>query len=189
MRSGYAGALVWRLLDRRLLATTTPTSRVLKNLRQLVVVQCAAKGHALAMVYKLPTDATRKMLEAERLSFIHGGMLFVSTDNQRFEPGQTTIHEPDGTTLDPGDLTAVKSTRDRVIPNNRGRPPTVVRVGSTRKWTPLVDLLDHDPDDDQAHARLVTRCRCGERPEIDRRELIDLARVALDDGKVRRVFV
>ncbi len=179
MRSSVAAAILWRRYPERL-RPQHQGSRKLKNLRVLVVVRCLPNGHELAYVYRLPSDLVEK---CKAQGDPVGQLLFVSTDTETFEPGVCFTGD-----RDLGDLVDAKQRRDRVLDRDSwGLPPLRVRVTSTRAWTPLIDLLDNEPDNDAAHAALDTRCRCGQRPTIDRHELMSLASFSVVDGKTRRM--
>ncbi len=179
MRSSVAAAILWRTYPERW-RTQHQGSRKLKNLRVLVDVRCLPNGHELAYVYWLPSDLVEK---CKAHGDPVGRLLFVSTDTATFEPG---VHFTGDRDL--GDLPDAKRRRDRVLAGDSlGLPPLRVRVASTRAWVPLLDLLDNEPDNDAAHAVLDTRCRCGQRPTVDRHELMSLASLAVVDGKTRRV--
>jgi hypothetical protein len=194
MQSKWPAAILWRLLsvnDRRRLMTTRPGSRKLKHMLVLVEVRCASaqpRPHELAYVYKLPGDVIPKMQQrdAQAVSKLYGDLLFVSTDNERFTTGESWTLV-DGERVDNSDL-MIKKQRTRG--HNEAIQPNRLRIpAGQRRWAPLVDLLDYEVDDDDLHADLVTRCRCGSRPAADRRQLMDAARAALGDGQTRRVFL
>ena len=178
IRTKAAGAVVWRLMDPRRLTPVHEGARRLKNLQVLVEVRCSAKGHELAYVYRLPADAITAQMRTS-IPDLDGRLLFVSTDTQRWETG-SMWGVLDGERIDLGDLGQAK--RDRRTRLGGGW------ATSLRRWQPLVDLLDYRPDEAEAHAALISRCRCGERQELDRAELIKVAAAAMTDGSARRVF-
>ncbi len=193
-RSQHAAVLLMRLMDRRRLVVEHQQARVFKNLLHLVHVRCAGcdgrQARLLGVVYKIPADVMPKIREChQRLSYLHGDLLFASTDDQVFEPGLSTVTEQDGSSYDPGDLATMKRRRGPTL-RWESEPDKPWRSGGTREWAPLCDILDFKLDDDSEHVALVARCRsCGTRPAADRRNLVQLARRALSDGKIRRAFL
>ncbi len=187
MRFSLSGAMVFRVgLSRRQLEPLHMGSRVLKHLRVLVEIRCAApRPHELAYVYKLPGDVMPRVREHLRDEHLHGELLFVSTDSKRYEPGTMFRHDGDER-IDEGDLGVMKAERAKVA---TFRGMRLLPLGVGREWVPLVDVLDCTPDDDDAHPSLECRCRCAARPPADRHDLVDLAHQALADGKTRRVFL
>jgi len=182
-RSSYAAQLVWRMLETYgRLELAAVGDRGLKNLKVLVEIDClSANGrpHRLAHVYKLPFDLVDKMRERERLGFLDGHLLFVSTDNAMVTAGnQTPVLEAKHKSAEVAQWAEARAADNGVhLRYKRG----------VRDWGPLVDLLDHRSDDEAEHAALVTRCRCGTRPAADRAALIAKAEQALRDGKTRRI--
>lgn len=200
-QSKWPAATLWRLLsvyDNRRLTTVRPGSRKLKFMVSLVEVRCASaqpRPHELAYVYKLPGDVIPKLQRHfAGASELSGNLLFVSTDNERFVTGQSWTHVGDKK-IDDGDLVLKKEGRRQLnepitpTPGSGRQPYSLGMPVGQRQWAPVVDLLDYDVDDDDVHADLVTRCRCGTRPAADRRQLIEAAQAALNDGRTRRVFL
>lgn len=189
MRSSMAGALVWRMMQVKTpnrMVTHREGSRRLKNLKVLVELRCAGpKAHELAYVYKLPGDVMPRIHEDDHLTFLHGELLFVSTDDEHFGPDGL----PSGVATLSQDL-ATEKTKTRALNQEMEQAGMRLRLPTgRRRWQPVVDVLDYKLREDDEHPSLVMRCRCGTRPPADRAEVAALAEAAQKDGKTRRLFL